>query len=71
MFKGDLTDFASRILLDRTTAQRGLFSVAAMEKLLRSQRAGRLRVGGVLWSAVIFELWARAFLDCRPPAAAA
>ncbi len=63
-FRGDLGAFARAVLLDRRTAARGIFRLPALEQLLRAQRS-RERLSPYIWTALVFELWCRAYLDER------
>ncbi len=63
-FRGDLGAFAREVLLDQRTAARGIFRLPALERLLRAQRS-RERLSPYVWTALVFELWCRAYLDER------
>ena len=61
-FRDDLASFVSEVVLDRRTAQRGIFAPRALEKLVRTQ-ANLTRVTPHLWEILVFEFWCRAYLD--------
>ena len=61
-FRDDLASFVREVVLDRRTAQRGIFVPQALEKLVRTQ-ANLPRLTPHLWAVLVFELWCRAYLD--------
>lgn len=63
-FGGDLGAFVRDVLLDRRTAERGIFCRPAIENLLRDQ-ARRERLSPHVWAVLVFEMWCRSYLDGR------
>lgn len=64
-FRGAWRVWASDILLDGRTVQRGYFDRAEIERLLREHASGMRRHGQRIWLLICFELWNREFMD-RP-----
>jgi len=62
--RGDLATFARDILLSDRAAQRGLFNLRQVERLLRLNHHGR-DLDLQLWTMLSLELWCRRFLDQR------
>jgi asparagine synthase (glutamine-hydrolysing) len=60
--RSSLREWASAILLDRRTANRGYFKAAAIEKLIDLNLRG-LGYSKEIFSLVVLELWHRAFVD--------
>jgi asparagine synthase (glutamine-hydrolysing) len=60
--RSSLLDWASAILLDQRTLNRGYFRTAAIEKLISLNLKG-LGYSKEVFSLVILELWHRAFVD--------
>jgi asparagine synthase (glutamine-hydrolysing) len=67
-FRGELRDTATDLLLAR---DRGLFSRAELERLLREHVDGRADHGHRLWCLCMLELWQRTYVDARRTARAA
>jgi asparagine synthase (glutamine-hydrolysing) len=65
-FRGDLRQFFSDVLLSRDAHQRGYFEPRFVERLVREHVTGRRDHTLRLWGLVVFELWHREYLDCRP-----
>jgi asparagine synthase (glutamine-hydrolysing) len=65
-FRGELAAFARDVLLDERTRARGVFAPAAVERLWREHREGRQVRDTALWLLLVFELWARIYLDGEP-----
>jgi asparagine synthase (glutamine-hydrolysing) len=63
-FGDDLAPFVREILLDRRTAERGIFSPPGLEQLIR-RRADRAELAAHVWAALVFEMWCRSYLDER------
>jgi asparagine synthase (glutamine-hydrolysing) len=61
--RGTWNGVIREVLLDRTTAQRGLISVPAVRALIDDHAAGRAQAGDILWSLLNLELWYRTFID--------
>jgi asparagine synthase (glutamine-hydrolysing) len=65
-FRLELKDFLRDVLLDSRARQRGLFAPAQVAALIE-QHQGRTRDHtSQLWSLLVFELWARNWLDRTP-----
>jgi asparagine synthase (glutamine-hydrolysing) len=65
-FRSDLREFFSDVLLSRDARQRGYFESRFVERLVREHVTGRRDHTLRLWGLVVFELWHREYLDCRP-----
>jgi len=61
--RGDLGDLASRILLSDSLRKRDLFEEKRLKWMLEAHRNGRQELGHRIWSLVVFEIWARLYLD--------
>jgi asparagine synthase (glutamine-hydrolysing) len=62
-FRGDLRDFASEVLLDPRTRERGYFRPEAVKDLLDRHAAGAADESPRIWSLMVLELWHREFVD--------
>ncbi len=62
-FRTDLKEFASDILSDARTRERGYLNVDAAKREFGHHVAGRKSLGFVLWRWLNLELWCRQFLD--------
>ncbi|MCZ6819049.1 MAG: asparagine synthase-related protein, partial [Calditrichaeota bacterium] len=62
MFKNDLSDYVSDLLLSAPALNRGYFERISVEKLIREHRAGKSDHHRVLWQLIVLEEWHRAFL---------
>jgi asparagine synthase (glutamine-hydrolysing) len=62
-FRRELRDYARETLLGSRARQRGLFVPAAIEGLLAEHDSGRHDRSASLWALVMFEEWARRWLD--------
>lgn len=62
--RGPMRELAGDVLLGATTKQRGIFEARVLEQLWREHQSG-LNRARQLWPVLIFELWARRFLDRR------
>ena len=58
-FRRELSGYARDVLLDRRTRERGVFDVAAIERLLAEHQAGPRDRSAQIWSLLAFEEWAR------------
>ena len=58
-----LKDLLSDTLLDRRAAQRGIWSRAGMESLIRLHQSGSWDLSPQLWQFLMLELWHRRYLD--------
>jgi asparagine synthase (glutamine-hydrolysing) len=61
--RGELGDLASRILLSESLDKRELFERSFIAWMLEEHKSGRQEFGHRIWSLVVFEIWARLFLD--------
>jgi asparagine synthase (glutamine-hydrolysing) len=59
--RGSARDFFGDVLLSRRTAERGLFDMAEVEKLMSQENA----FGRRLWGLLNLELWYRTFIDAK------
>lgn len=62
-FRGDLSSFATDVLVSKEARERGYLDVPAIELFLREHRRGTRNVGPAIWSLLMFELWCREVLD--------
>lgn len=61
-FRGDLTEFAKGVLLDRDANSTAFWNKAEIEQLFSQHQERRDNVGSVLWSLLMFELWRQSVL---------
>ncbi|HEY6360387.1 MAG TPA: asparagine synthase (glutamine-hydrolyzing) [Vicinamibacterales bacterium] len=61
-FRGELAGFARDLLLSPTCAQRGVFDLQYVQRLLQLNERGR-DLDLQLWTMLSFEVWCRRFLD--------
>jgi asparagine synthase (glutamine-hydrolysing) len=61
MFRGELFDYASDLLLSRQATDRGYFDPEAIRRLLVDHRAGRAANHREIWQQVVLEEWHRKF----------
>lgn len=61
--KGKLKVHVKNILLSNSLAQRGLFEKKCLKWMLKEHSKGKQELGHRIWSIVIFEIWARLYLD--------
>jgi asparagine synthase (glutamine-hydrolysing) len=61
--RGELGDLSCRILLSDGFEKRDLFQPSFIRWMLDEHRNGRQEFGHRIWSLVVFEVWARLFLD--------
>jgi len=61
--RGELGDLASGILLSGSFEKRGLFEKKHLQWILEQHRSGKQELGHRIWSLVVFETWARLYLD--------
>jgi asparagine synthase (glutamine-hydrolysing) len=61
--RGELGDLAEKILLSNSLRQRGLFDQNHLKWMLEEHRKGKQELGHRIWSLVVFEIWARLYLD--------
>lgn len=62
-FRGSLGDYARSLLLDGQARRRGLWDLTFVRWMLDEHQASRHDFGHRLWSLLVFEIWARLFLD--------
>jgi asparagine synthase (glutamine-hydrolysing) len=67
--RNGLGDLAERILLGESLRRRDLFSQDRLKWMLAEHRSGRQALGHRIWSLVVFETWAKLYLDARVVAA--
>jgi len=67
--RGGLGDLARRVLLSDTLSRRNLFEKGFLTWMLDEHRGGRQELGHRIWSIVVFEVWARLYLDEKITAA--
>jgi len=61
--RGELGELASRVLLSNSLEKRGLFERERLKWMLEEHRNGKQELGHRIWSLVVFEIWARLYLD--------
>ncbi len=61
--RGKLGNTAGRILLSESLEKRGLFNKGFIKWMLEEHMNGRQELGHRIWSLVVFEIWARLFID--------
>lgn len=62
-FREELRTLATDVLLDPSTARRGQFDLAAVERLLTAHTGGRVDYGEAIWGLLMLELWQRHYVD--------
>jgi asparagine synthase (glutamine-hydrolysing) len=71
-FREDLRETARDVLLGEPAADRGLFDLGRVARLLRDHAGGRAEHGHRLWTLLMLELWLRTHVDAtHPPETAA
>jgi asparagine synthase (glutamine-hydrolysing) len=63
--RGPLGDLASKILLSNSLEKRHLFNKNHLNWMLKEHKNRRQEFGHRIWSLVVFELWARLYLDSK------
>jgi asparagine synthase (glutamine-hydrolysing) len=61
--RNDLGNMAFKILMSRSLEKRDLFKKKQLRWMLEEHRSGRQELGHRIWSLVVFEIWARLYLD--------
>ena len=61
--RGEFGDLAGKILLSDSLEKRGLFEKKFLKWMLKEHTKGTQEFGHRIWSLVVFETWARLFLD--------
>ena len=64
-FRHELKEFASDVLLSRTSVERGYFHTTVVRRLLDEHAGGVRSWHYQLWNLVMLELWHRTFIDQR------
>ena len=62
-FRNDLAPILKDILLDKTSAQRGLFDLNMIKKMIDEHIEGRRDWSNRLWAFLFLELWFREYID--------
>ena len=62
-FRGPLKPLATELLTDATARARGIFHPATVDRLLHQHATGQADHQYRLWTLLMFEAWARTFLD--------
>lgn len=62
-FRNEMRPFAASALGRDTIRRRGLFDPDAVEGLLHGHWSGRTNAGSRIYALVVFEMWAREFLE--------
>jgi len=63
--RGELGKLARRILFSKQCVSRNYFNAENIEWMFKEHQSGKQEMGHRIWSLVIFELWARMFLDAK------
>lgn len=66
-FRGDLRPLVEEFVLGERAKARGFFDPAYVARMYRQHMAGRQNHHHRLWSLIMFEAWARTFLDRADP----
>jgi len=61
--RAELGDLAGKILLSNSLEKRGLFEQKRLNWMLEAHKNGKQELGHRIWSLVVFEVWARLYLD--------
>lgn len=64
--KEDLRDFCVQLLTDPRTLQRGIFKAESVMNMLSIHHGGKANLASKLWNLMVFETWARIYLDNNP-----
>jgi asparagine synthase (glutamine-hydrolysing) len=62
-FRGELRDFATELLTEPRSRQRGIVRPAEVDRLLATHAAGRRDGSARIWALICFELWCRNWWD--------
>jgi asparagine synthase (glutamine-hydrolysing) len=65
-FRGSLREFLTDTLLSARSLRRGLLHAPAVRRLVDEHLSGLRDHGQALWTLVMLEAWACAFLDASP-----
>ena len=61
--RDDLGNMAFKILMSKSLEKRDLFEKKQLQWMLEEHRRGKQELGHRIWSLVVFEIWARLYLD--------
>jgi asparagine synthase (glutamine-hydrolysing) len=61
--RGELSGLARNVLTSKVATQRGLFRSSRLRQMLDEHLAGTSDWGGVLWTALVLEIWHLLFVD--------
>jgi len=61
--RGELSPMMTDLLSEGSVRERGYFRVAAVQRLIREHLNGRENHSHRLWAMMLFEQWARTFID--------
>jgi asparagine synthase (glutamine-hydrolysing) len=61
--RGELGGLAASVLLSNSLERRDLFERERLKWMLEEHRNGKQELGHRIWSLVVFEIWARLYLD--------
>ena len=62
-FRDDLSEMLRGVLLDETSAKRGLFRQKFLKRMIEDQITGKRDWSNRLWGFLFLELWFRAYVD--------
>ncbi|MEP7359604.1 MAG: asparagine synthase (glutamine-hydrolyzing), partial [Anaerolineales bacterium] len=62
-FRAGLADYADEVFQDSSTRANGFLETAEVLRLTQAHREGRRNHEYVLWSALVLEMWRRAYLE--------
>ena len=65
MFKGELKDYVSSILISEKTTKRGYFNTEVIESLITEHTEGSHDHHKILWQLLVLELWHREYIDSQ------
>ncbi|MGD8706215.1 MAG: asparagine synthase (glutamine-hydrolyzing) [Syntrophobacterales bacterium] len=61
--RDELGNMAFKILMSKSVEKRDLFEKKQLQWMLEEHRRGKQELGHRIWSLVVFEIWARLYLD--------
>jgi asparagine synthase (glutamine-hydrolysing) len=61
--RDDLGNMAFKILMSKSLEKRDLFEKKQLHWMIEEHRSGKQELGHRIWSLVVFEVWARLYLD--------
>lgn len=65
--RGELRDLCNQLLTDRRTLERGIFKAQSIRNMLSVHQRGEANLTSRLWNLMVFEIWARMYLDGHSP----